>query len=63
MPLPAKGHFLLAGLLAFFSGTASLGHQLLWMRRLVDVLGRKWFRENDECSVDTLEFHERRPLL
>jgi hypothetical protein len=37
--LAAKGRFLFAGLLAFLSGTASLAHQLLWTRRLVDVLG------------------------
>jgi spermidine synthase len=37
--LSAKGPFLFAGVLAFLSGAAALGHQLLWTRRLVDVLG------------------------
>jgi spermidine synthase len=39
MPSLAKRHFLFAGVLAFLSGAAARAHQLLWTRRLVDVLG------------------------
>ena len=33
------GYFLLIGLLPFVSGAAALSHELLWTRRLVDILG------------------------
>jgi len=36
---PAKAPPFLPGLLAFLGGMAALGHQMIWTRRMVDVLG------------------------
>lgn len=38
-PRPATRTFRLAAILLLFSGAASLGHQLVWTRRMMDLIG------------------------